>query len=141
VASDPDRSFVLYRVNGALRTSTSISGWHGDMWTGATFSWLRRGCVRGDLRVPVRTDPVLFSDTVQHIAVSGSTQHPFTVTLPSTASKTIDVPLVPQGGVCRVSFAVSPTRRPADYPTLANPDPRQLGVLVSGFQYEPAAGA
>jgi hypothetical protein len=111
------------------------------MWTGPTVRWLRRGCVRGHLRMPVHTDPVLFAGAVQRISVSGTTPHPFVVSLRSTAQKTIDVPLVPQRGVCRVEIAISPTRRPADYPALANPDPRQLGVLVSGFQYEPAAGA
>jgi hypothetical protein len=92
------------------------------------------------LRVPVHSDSILFAGVVQTIAVSGSTA-PFVVRLPSTESKTIVVPLQPRGGVCRIQFAISPTRRPIDYPVLNNPDPRSLGVLVTGFQYEPAPGA
>jgi hypothetical protein len=96
--------------------------------------------VRGVLRVPVRSDPILYAGVVQTIAVSGSTA-PFVVRLASTASKTIVVPLQPEGGVCRIHFAISPTRRPIDYPVLNNPDPRTLGVLATGFEYEPAPGA
>jgi glycosyltransferase involved in cell wall biosynthesis len=140
VASDDGRGLVLLRVNGPVRTSTSITGWNGDTWTDANVTWLRRGCVRGVLRVPVHSDSILFAGVVQTIAVSGSTA-PFVVRLPSTESKTIVVPLQPRGGVCRIQFAISPTRRPIDYPVLNNPDPRSLGVLVTGFQYEPAPGA
>jgi glycosyltransferase involved in cell wall biosynthesis/4-amino-4-deoxy-L-arabinose transferase-like glycosyltransferase len=140
VASDDGRGVALYRVNGPLRTATLITGWQGDTWTDATVTWLRRGCVRGVLRVPVRSDQILFAGVVQTIAVSGSTK-PFVVRLPSTASKTIVVPLQPHAGVCRIHFAISPSRRPIDYPALNNPDPRTLGVLASGFQYEPAPGA
>ena len=141
IASDPDRAFVLYRVNGYLRTATQIEGWHGDSWTGPEVSWLRRGCLRGTLTIPVHTDQILFANVTQHIAVTGTTPKPFTVTLPSTASKTIRVPLAPVNGVCRVQLAITPTRRPADYPALNNPDPRDLGVLATGFQYQPAPGA
>jgi hypothetical protein len=141
IASDPDRAFILYRVDGYLRTATQIEGWNGDSWTGPNVSWLRRGCLRGTLTIPVHTDQILFANVTQRIAVTGTTPKPFTVVLPSTASKTISVPLKPVNGVCRVQLAITPTRRPSDYPALNNPDPRDLGVLATGFQYEPAPGA
>ena len=138
--SDEGRGLVLLRVNGLLRTSTAITGWYDDTWTGPTVTWLRRGCVRGVLRVPVHSDPTLFPSIVQQIAVSGSTT-PFVFRLQSSAAaKTIVVPLQPQGGVCRIQFAISPTRRPLDYPALNNTDPRELGMLASGFEYVPAPG-
>jgi glycosyltransferase involved in cell wall biosynthesis len=141
VASDVGRGLVLSRVNGPLRTSTAITGWYDDTWTGPTVTWLRRGCVRGVLRVPIHSDPTLFAGVVQQIAISGSTT-PFVVSLPSSATaKTIVVPLQPQGGVCSIRFTITPSRRPVDYPALNNSDPRTLGVLASGFQYEPAPGA
>jgi glycosyltransferase involved in cell wall biosynthesis len=130
VAEDPDRGMAVYRVNGLLRTSTVISGWYDDTWTAPTFSWTRRDCSGGLLRVPVRTSPQLYEGVTQRIAVSGTTT-PFTASLPSTAARTIGVRLTPQRGVCRVRFDVSPTRRPAG-------DPRTLGVLVSGFEYLPS---
>jgi glycosyltransferase involved in cell wall biosynthesis len=139
IAADDGRTMVLYRVDGPLRTATSITGWNGDTWTDPAVTWLRRGCVRGNLTVPVRSDPTLFAGVVQKIAVSGSTK-PVVVSLSAGATKTIVIPLQPQGGVCRIRLAISPTRRPIDYPALNNPDPRRLGVLVSSFQYEPAPG-
>ena len=71
--------------------------------------------------------------------MSGTTT-PVVVRLPSTSSKTIVVPLTPSGGICHVRFEITPSRRPVDYPALNNPDPRTLGVLISGFEYVPAAG-
>jgi hypothetical protein len=137
VAADEGRAMVLYRVNGLLRTSTSITGWLGDTWTKPTVTWLRRGCVRGVLRVPVHSDPTLFPGVVQRIAVSGTTE-PFVVRLPSSARRTITIPLQPQGGICRIRFAITPSRSPIHYPALNNPDPRTLGVLIAGFEYVPS---
>jgi glycosyltransferase involved in cell wall biosynthesis/4-amino-4-deoxy-L-arabinose transferase-like glycosyltransferase len=137
IAADQGRQMTLYRVDGPVRTATVIDGWHGDLWTGPTFDWTRRACTRGVLRVPVRSDPVLFAGITQRIAVSGTTT-PFTVSLRSNRATTIAVPLVPSGGVCHVRFDVSPTRRPSAYPVLNNPDSRRLGVLVTGFQYVPS---
>ena len=68
---------------------------------------------------------------MQQIAVSGSTT-PFTVRLAPTASRTIVVHLLPRAGKCRIHFAVTPARKPSN-------DPRTLGVLVTGFEYVPAA--
>jgi hypothetical protein len=130
VAEDPDRGLAVYRVNGLLRTSTVISGWYDDTWTAPSFSWTRRDCTGGLLRVPVHTSAQLYAGVTQRIAVSGSTT-PFIARLPSTATRTIGVRLAPQHGVCRVRFDVSPARRPAG-------DPRTLGVLVSGFEYLPS---
>jgi glycosyltransferase involved in cell wall biosynthesis len=140
IAADDGRAMALYRVDGILRTGTWVSGWLPDTWTKPTVTWVRRDCARGVLRVPVHSDPTLYPRTVQRIAISGTTR-PFVVLLQSTAAKTIAVPLQPRGGTCRVRFSITPSRRPADYPDLKNPDTRTLGVLVSGFQYEPAPGA
>jgi hypothetical protein len=85
----------------------------------------------------VHSDAALFAGVTQQIRVSGTTK-PFTVSLPSTADKTIVVPLVPRGGICRVRLDVSPTRRPVDVPALKSSDIRRLGVLVAGLQYTPA---
>jgi hypothetical protein len=140
VAADENKQMILYRVNGVLRTSASISGWYGDTWTGPQVDWTRRACLLGTLSIPVHTDPRLFAGTTQRIAVTGTTT-PFTVSLAPTAVKTIVVKLVPRAGVCRVHLAISPARRPSDFPALNNGDSRLLGVLAGGFRYEPAPGA
>src|SRR5262249_18170010 len=139
IAADTDKQMILYRVNGPLRTATNISGWYPDTWTGPTADWLRRSCKPGELRLPVRSDPILFAGVTQHLRVTGTTT-PLVVSLPSTKRKTIVVPLRPVGGICRVHLAVTPSRSPGAFPTLNNPDPRTLGVLLSGFQYVPSAG-
>jgi glycosyltransferase involved in cell wall biosynthesis/4-amino-4-deoxy-L-arabinose transferase-like glycosyltransferase len=136
VASDPDKAMTLYRVDGPLRTAIEIKGWYGDTWTGPTVDWTRRACRPGQLRIPVRTDPVLFGGVTQRIAVTGSTRAQV-VRLRSTGTKTIVVPVTPHAGVCHVHLSISPARSPRDYPALANSDPRVLGVLASSFQYVP----
>jgi hypothetical protein len=138
VAADVARQMFLYRVDGVLRSATTIHGWEVDYWTGPRVEWTGHACSRGSLRIPVASDGNLFRGVTQTIAVSGTTPKPFTVRLPSTQTKTIVVPLVPEGGVCHVRLAVSPTRRPVDYPALGNDDRRRLGVRVTGFQYVPA---
>jgi hypothetical protein len=140
VAADDNRALVLYRVDGTLRTSNWITGWLADTWTEPKVTWVRRDCARGVLRIPVHSDPALYPNIDQKIAISGTTTARV-VSLPSTATKTITVPLQPRAGVCRVELSITPARRPADYPALHNSDPRTLGVLISGFQYEPAPGA
>jgi hypothetical protein len=140
IAADDGRSMVLYRVDGILRTGTWVSGWFSDTWTKPNVTWVRRDCVRGVLRIPVHSDPTLYRGVVQRIAISGTTRSRV-VLLPSTATKTIAVPVQPRGGTCRVRFSITPSRRPVDYPSLNNRDARTLGVLASGFQYEPAPGA
>jgi glycosyltransferase involved in cell wall biosynthesis len=132
IAEDAAKQMAVYRVDGLLRTAVSISGWYPDTWTGPHAEWTLRSCTRGELRVPVRTNPVLFAGTTQQIAVSGSTR-PFVVRLPPTATRTIVVPLRPRAGVCHIRFDITPSRKPAG-------DPRTLGVLASGFEYVPAAG-
>jgi hypothetical protein len=130
VADDPDKGMAVYRVDGLLRTSTSIGGWYGDTWTGPHVTWARRSCTAGRLSVPVHSSPELFGGVVQHIRVSGSTA-PLTVALRSTERKTIVVPLRPTAGVCRIRIDITPVRKPAG-------DPRTLGVLIDGFRYEPS---
>jgi hypothetical protein len=131
VAEDPGKAMAVYRVDGVLRTSTLIDGWYGDTWTKPRFDWTRRECTAGQLRVHVHSDSQLYAGVTQHIAVSGSTT-PVTFPLPSTATRTIVVHLIPHGGFCRLRFAVTPARKPPN-------DVRRLGILVTGFEYVPAA--
>jgi hypothetical protein len=132
VAEDTNKQMAVYRVDGLLRTTTSIIGWYGDTWTGPRVDWTRHACTRGLLNVPVHSNPELFAGVTQRIAVSGSTV-PFVVRLLSTATKTIVVHLRPRAGICHIRFDITPARQPAG-------DPRTLGILATGFEYVPAAG-
>jgi hypothetical protein len=51
----------------------------------------------------------------------------------------IRMPLTPRGGVCRVDFSISPTRRPVDYPRMHLLDPRSLGLHFDSIVYAPPA--
>src|SRR5437660_10360620 len=103
IAPERGRERTWRRVDGPVRTATVIRGWHGDLWTGPTVDWTRRGCTRGVLRVPVHSDPVLFAGVTQRIAVSGTTA-PFVVRLRPDRAATITVPLRPRHGGCNVHF-------------------------------------
>jgi hypothetical protein len=127
VASDPSKQMTLYRVGGVVRTLVSVKGWYHDTWTAPHAEWVRRNCTNGLLRVPLRTS----AGATQTVAVGG-TALPRSVQVSGTAPTTLVVQLRPRGGLCRVTFDVSPARR-------AVGDPRTLGVLAGGFQYVPAA--
>ena len=132
VAEDANKQMAVYRVDGLLRTTTSITGWYGDTWTAPHLDWTRHACTNGLLKVPVHSNPQLFAGVTQRIAVSGTTV-PFVVRLPSTAAKTIVVHLKPRDGTCRINFDITPARQPPG-------DPRTLGILAAGFEYVPGFG-
>jgi len=127
IAVDEGRNLALYRISGPVRTATRISGWYADTWTGPRAIWKLLRCKRGVLKVHLRSDPKLFPGIVQRIAVSGTTRSR-TVLLPTTQTRTLTLPLAPQGGTCAVTLDVTPSRTPAA-------DPRRLGVHVDYFNY------
>jgi hypothetical protein len=58
--------------------------------------------------------------------------------VPSTTSgETFTFPLTPQNGVCKVSLAITPARRPSDYPKLHLNDPRLLGLHFDTIHFSP----
>jgi glycosyltransferase involved in cell wall biosynthesis len=130
IAADEGRNLALYRVVPPVRTSTRVSGWYADTWTGPRVVWSRFACRRGVLRLQVSSDSGLFEGVVQHIHVSGATRVR-TFLLPSTKTRTLSLPLEPVGGLCRVVLDITPSRKPAA-------DPRLLGVHVAYFNYVPS---
>ena len=133
VAADPAKQLVLYRVSrpardddagqrplperrssrGRVRTSTwtalDVHGRHA-----ARAGLERRAALpEHDADGRRRRD-----DAGADVARSPST----------TSDRTFTLPLTPQNGVCQVDFAISPTRRPVDYPTLHRTDTRLLGL-------------
>jgi hypothetical protein len=54
---------------------------------------------------------------------------------PDVAAKRLTVPLVPQNGLCAVTYTVSPTAVPAEVTHKA--DTRALGVRFLSFDYKP----
>jgi len=129
IAADAGRNLVLYRVTGPVRTATQVTGWYPDTWTAPHVVWRRHSCVRGVLRLHLRSDSGLFPGVTQRIAVTGTTPGRV-IRLPTTESRTVSLPLEPQGGACTVVLDVTPSRVPAA-------DPRRLGVHIDYFNYTP----
>ncbi|MCW2976183.1 MAG: hypothetical protein JWM06_1464, partial [Actinomycetia bacterium] len=125
----------LYRVTPPARTTTQITGLYDDLsspWSGPHVTWRRSNCRGGALDVAVRSDNTLFKGVrYQTIAIGGTTPS-VTRRLTPSGHLSFRVPLSPRGGVCRVDFAVSPTRRPADF---GGSDPRTLGVHFDVLRY------
>ncbi|HZR96883.1 MAG TPA: glycosyltransferase family 4 protein [Gaiellaceae bacterium] len=141
IAGDSEKGLVLYRVNGVLRTSIRISGWHGDHWTAPTVVWRDERCAGGTLSIPMRSDAGLYAGVTQRVTVTGMGTARRVVTLAPGASRTVSVPLRPAGGACTIRLSVTPTRRPTDVPALHSSDRRRLGVIVDSFDYSTTPGS
>lgn len=138
VARDTDKKLVLYRVQQPARTVTAITGLYPEPtspWSNGNPVWKRFQCTGGSLTVVVRSDDQLFKGVSQVVHVTGTTQGQ-TFRVPNgTSGLKKTFPLTPQNGVCRVAFAIAPTRRPIDFPRLNNPDPRVLGLHFDSIRY------
>ncbi|MDE3190132.1 MAG: glycosyltransferase family 4 protein [Acidobacteriota bacterium] len=141
VATDPEKQLVLYRVAQPVRITTHVTGLYPanpgqEPWSHGHVSWVRSQCTGGTLAVKVSSDANLFKGTTSTIAISGSTR-PRTLTIaPTAVDRLVTLRLTPANGVCRVDFAVAPTRVPARY-LPGNHDTRPLGLHFARFVYRP----
>jgi len=140
VASDPAKKLVLYRVSDPVRIATRITGLYTERdnpWSNGHPTWTRLDCTGGTLVVVVSSDSTLFAGTTQTLSIHGTTA-PETLRLsPVTSQRRITLPLTPHAGICRVSFTISPTRRPIDVPAEHSNDPRRLGLHFNSVSYLP----
>jgi glycosyltransferase involved in cell wall biosynthesis len=141
VASDPAKELVLYRVTQPARITTRVAGLFPttpgvEAWSRAHVSWTHSRCVGGTLSVRVSSDANLFAGTVSNISITGTTAAQTLAVGPKTVDRLITMPLTPANGVCRVDFAISPTRVPAKVEA-GNTDTRRLGLHFAPFDYTP----
>ena len=140
VASDPAKQLVLYRVAKPARTTTQITGLYAEAvspWSGPQVIWRRSACRGGTLAVRVSSDNQLFKGVTQTLAITGTIAAQTLRLSPSTSRRLLRLPLAPRHGVCQVNFAISPTRRPIDFPGLHHKDPRSLGLHFDSIAYTP----
>jgi glycosyltransferase involved in cell wall biosynthesis len=140
VAADPAKKLVLYKVDTPVRVTTSIAGLYPERanpWSTGRVTWTRSECRRGSLTVVVSSDEQLFRGTIQTLTIGGSTPARTLHLTPKTSQRQIVLPLTPQNGICRVTFAISPTRRPVDVPSMHDIDPRPLGLHFNAIHYSP----
>jgi glycosyltransferase involved in cell wall biosynthesis len=132
IATDTAKGLVLYRVTPPARTTTQITGLYEEPvspWSSGHVVWQRSNCRGGALSIAVRSDRTLFKGVkYQTIAVTGTTRAR-TRRLTPAGHLSFLVPLTPRGGVCRVDFAISPTRSPG------GSDTRTLGLHFDVLRY------
>jgi len=140
VAADPAKKLVLYRVSVPVRVTTSITGLYpepANPWSRGLVVWTRSECRPGTLTAIVYSDLRLFSGVVQTLVIGGTTPSRTLHLRPSSTQRRLTLPLMPRNGVCRVTFAISPTKRPVDVPAMHSTDTRTLGLHFNTLHYTP----
>jgi hypothetical protein len=128
VAGDPAVGLTLYRTNGPLISTTTVTGVDNDQWSGPEVDYRRVRCKGGTLTVVLQSDPGLFDET-QTVTATGGARRIVGMVAPNVTAR-LAVPLRSVDGVCRVHFEISPTRSPGQG------DPRELGTHFRAFEYE-----
>jgi glycosyltransferase involved in cell wall biosynthesis len=140
VAGDSAKELVLYRITPPARITTTITGLYpepANPWSNANPVWTRYQCRGGTLSVVVSSDSNLFHGVVQTVRITGTTPGRVYRIVSTTSDRRLTFPLAAQNGVCRVAFAISPARRPSDYPKLHRNDSRLLGLHFDSITYRP----
>lgn len=141
LAEDSSKGLVLYRVAQPARITTHVVGLYPttpgvEAWSRAHVSWIHSQCTGGTLAVKVSSDAKLFAGTTSTIAIGGTTTARTLTIAPTTVDRLITLKLVPQSGVCRVDFAITPTRVPSKV-IAGSTDTRHLGLHFTRFVYRP----
>jgi hypothetical protein len=127
IAVDGRLGMTVYRTNGALISTTRVTGVYNDQWSGPEVGYERMRCRGGTLRVTVEGDPGLTEEPQTVVATSGSRR--VVATVPARELVTLAIPLESRAGVCSVRFTVSPTKVPGPE------DMRELGTHFRAFEY------
>ena len=140
VAADPAKKLVLYKVETPIRVTTRITGLYPERanpWSTGHVTWTRAKCRLGTLTAVVSSDEQLFRGTIQTLTIGGNTPGRTLHLTASTSQRRIVLPLTPENGTCSVTFAISPTKRPIDVPSMHDRDPRPLGLHFNLLHYTP----
>jgi hypothetical protein len=135
VARDPRLPLTLYRTNGPLISTTSVTGVYNDQWSGPEVTYRRLRCRGGTLTVTLEGDPGLFDEAQQVTATTSARRGASKdsslawIKVPPGERAKLQIRLLPENGVCTVTFTVDPTKMPPG-------DPRELGTHFRAFDYE-----
>jgi hypothetical protein len=140
VARDDQLGMTLWRIDGELVSTTTVSGLYpNDTWSGPAVTYTRRRCDGGAVAVSLTSDPTLFRGkrtTVEATPSGGSPDDMVLVNFGAAESTVLRVPLVSRDGICRVDFDISPTLVPSEV-LPGSTDDRELGAHFNSFSYEP----
>ncbi len=135
-AEDVKKQMFLYRLDGPLRQLAFVGGiYPGDTWSRKRVSYVRQDCRDGTLSVGLQSDTALFIEPNPVVARIGDQVVARTQVDPDE-SKTIRIPLRPEGNTCTVRFTVGRTAVPEVVTGGLNPDTRRLGMHFT-FRYRP----
>jgi glycosyltransferase involved in cell wall biosynthesis len=140
VAADPAKKLVLYRASVPVRVTTRVIGLYpepANPWSRDRVVWTRSECRPGTLTAVVSSDALLFRGTTQTLTIGGTTRARTLRLPPTTSHRQLTMPLTPRNGICQVTFAISPTRRPVDFARMHSTDTRLLGLHFNTLHYSP----
>ena len=135
VASDPGIGMYVYRTPSPVRLRAEIGGMYADRWSGPTLDYTLYRCRRGVLTARVLGDPKLEPHRESIVASSHGRTVATKSFVPGRRPVPMRVPLRGGGGLCHVTFTVSPTAVPSQ--VLGTPDTRTLGVRFLSFTFRP----
>ena len=130
LARDELLGLTLYRTNGSLISTTTVTGVYNDQWSGSDVLYRRVRCQGGTLTVVLESDPGLFN-VRQTVVATGGVRGVVATISPKETTR-LAVPLRPVNGVCTVHFEVTPTKVPP-----GGLDSRKLGTHFRAFEYAP----
>ena len=128
IGRDELRGMVLRRTDGLVAIASHVSGMYPDGWSGRRVRYTRLRCTGGSVTAVVASDDKLFT-RAQTVTGAGRS-----VTFPPEDVGHLTVPLQPSGGVCRVTFTVTPTAVPV-LVKQGSADTRVLGARFVEFSY------
>jgi hypothetical protein len=135
VGRDGVLGYALYRVNGALRVLSQITGLYPDTWSRRTVTYRRIECAAGLLAVRLVSDPSLFTQA-QVVTASEAGRVVRRASVPPAEPVTLVVPLRPSHGVCTVRFRIAHLLNPSLREH--NTDDRLVGIHFASFTYRPS---
>jgi hypothetical protein len=130
VARDPVVGETVYKTGPRFALEGRTSGIYPDGWSGPAGNFGFYACEGGTLTVTLLGDPAL-TPRGQTVVASAGTKAPKVVartTVKPGRRVRFTVPLAPEGHICSVSLAVSPTAVPAQRTGTA--DTRTLGIRM-----------
>jgi hypothetical protein len=127
IGIDAPKGLALYRTAGDLRVSAWARGIDPDTWSTPDARYTLEPCRGRFLDVTLGSDSKLFI-LPQRVVARENGNRVGTLRLdPAVPQTTWSLPLRPRGGMCRFSFAVTPTAVPG------HGDPRTLGARFLEF--------
>jgi len=137
LAEDPGTGMRLYRITGpSVRLRYVINWIYPDDWSGGSLQYTRYRCRGGTLTTVLSSNPLVHPhDQVVTATLDGRVVTRRVIRPAHDTGQRMNVPLTGKGGLCSVTFTITPTAQPNV--ALHNGDMRELGVRFTNFVFRP----